>query len=192
MCRTCGVEYYSSIWTASPWSGVNSCYRATRLDTVARTANDCRRYSLRLELFMRFPVPQVMIIVLLIHTALGCCWHHAHQCATNCCDSPPAVVQACPCHTHQTPDRTLSHERPEGDHHRHEHNCDGDRCTFLRSEQSSEECVGRSLDVAFVFWDTSLGADSSIRPPCTGISNNPSSGCAPPIRSHLLLSVLLI
>ena len=157
-----------------------------------------RRHSFRLELCMRFPVPQVMIIVLLIHTALGCCWHHAHQCATSCCDSPPAVVKACPCQTHQAQDRILSHEhhdkneRPEGDHHRHEHNCDGDQCTFLRSEQSSEKWVERSLDVAFLSWDPSLREDSPIRPPCTGAADNPTLACAPPIRSHLLLSVLLI
>lgn len=147
---------------------------------------------------MQFPVSHITILVLVIHTAVGCCWHHAHECVTSCCDSPPVLAKGCPCETHQSEAHTRSHEQldkgeqPEGGRHRHEQDCDGDHCTFMRSERSSEECGEPSLDSTVLTWDASVQEDSLIRPQFVGVPDCPTSGPAPPIRSHLLLRVLLI
>ena len=38
-----------------------------------------RSRTLRLESFMRSPVPQIATIALVLHMGLGCCFHHAHH-----------------------------------------------------------------------------------------------------------------
>ena len=148
---------------------------------------------------MHFAVSQIMIIVLLIHSALGCCLYHAHQCNGNCSDSSTAIATVCPCESHPHEEHALLQSQhdvsthSEGDHHRHEHDCDGDHCTFVRSDRSPEECGERSIDATFLSWDASLQEGSPICAQFPGaLDCRPTSDSGPPVRSHLLLSVLLI
>ena len=150
------------------------------------------------EFRMRLPVPQITIVLLLIHTALGCCWHHAHECIAGCCDSQPVVENVCPCGSHEHEEQPSSQEpheddmHTEGDHDRHEHDCDGEHCTFVRSDRSPEECGEGSIDATFLSWDASLQEGNRICAPFRPALDYPTSHSGPPVRSHLLLGVLLI
>ena len=148
---------------------------------------------------MRFPIPQITIFVLVLHTALGCCWHHAHDCIAGCSDATTAVEHACPCESHEHDEHAPSEDdhrgegkRCEGDHHRHEHDCEGDHCTFVRSGRSSEERGERSFDTTFLALDDSAQEPSLISARSPQALDQPASNSGPPLRSHLLLGILLI
>ena len=138
---------------------------------------------------MRFPLPQITILLLLVHMAFGCCGHHAHACEIDCCAEPAARAEACACDTHQ-------HDGPaedsEGSDHGEQHHCAGDHCTFVSSQSSPEQIGEFELDVCpleFVVADVSVDLfrshfDRSFdqRISLAGIS----------LRTHLALRVLLI
>ncbi len=147
---------------------------------------------------MQSAVSQIMIIVLLVHAALGCCWHHAHECVSGCCDLPTAVVTACPCESHQHAERSASHEplddgmHSEGDNHHREHDCDGDHCTFVRSDRSPKERGERSIGDTSLSWNASAEEGSPIRAQFPLALDCPALDSGPSLRSHLVLGVLLI
>ena len=147
---------------------------------------------------MQFAVSQIMIMVLLIHSALGCCLHHSHTCNVNCGDSSTAIATACPCESHQLEEHALLEEQHNecthsaGEHHRHEHDCDGDHCTFVRSDQSREQCGKCSFDVPFFSWDASLQEGNRMGVRFSRVPGSLTSNSSPSVRSHLLLSILLI
>jgi len=147
---------------------------------------------------MRFPVSQLTIFVMLVHAALGCCLHHAHECEAGCGDSAVALGNECACESHEHEEHAGLLEQTgdgihsEGEHHRHDHDCDGIHCTFVRSDRSLYDYSGRLAGAAPFYWDVSLQSGNlnsarvfhALDCPC------PDSGL--PVRSHLLFSVLLI
>ena len=164
----------------------------------------------RLESTMKIPIPQLTTILLLVHMAFGCCWHHAHSCAVNCCETPSARAEVC-CDGHRHhglnsayDDRDRSDDdRRSNRHHRSEsapcdrstpdqHQCEGDRCSYVRSGRSPVEegqvCVLiPNLDAA----TTAIlrGNDSFVR---AGNIRQGGSAERPPLRLHLRFAVLLI
>lgn len=147
---------------------------------------------------MRFPVPQLAILMLLVHTALGCCSHQAHECEASCGDSVVALANECPDESHEHEDHSGLQKQPgdgihsEGDRHRHERDCDGIHCTFVRSDRSLGDHAGCSVDAAPLWWDASLQPGDRIYVPLLHALDCPSPHFRPAVRSHLLLSVLLI
>jgi hypothetical protein len=147
---------------------------------------------------MRFPVPQLAILVLLVHTALGCCLHFAHECEAGCGESVVAPANECPCESPDHEDHSGLQKQPgdgihsEGDHHRHERDCDGIHCTFVRSDRSLGDYKGRSADATPLWWGDSLQRGNRIYVPLLRAHDCPSPHSRPAVRSHLLLSVLLI
>ncbi len=161
------------------------------------------RGFLRLESYMRFPVPQISICVLLVHLLVGCCWHHAHTCDVNCCNQPAATARACACSSHQTAERHGDDAREHGhgstpaesEGDSHPHRCAGGHCTFLRSQRLAEQeadyyshplpCDPASL--------TSFDVQGMIAQSTQAFTlANQICEDGPPIRRHLLLNILVI
>ncbi len=136
--------------------------------------------------------------MLLVHTALGCCLHHSHTCEARCGDSVVAPANACPCESDEHEDHFGLQKQPsdgilsEGDHHCHERDCDGIHCTFVRSDRSLGDYSGCSVDAGPLWWDNSLQLGNRIDVLLLHAHDGPSPHSGPAVRSHLLLSVLLI
>ena len=145
----------------------------------------------RLESYVQFPIPQMTTFILLGHLGLGCCWHHAHTCTATCCESPAVTAGLCGCDVHAH-NETKHGQYGYSDDTRHRHQCDGDRCLFVRWEPSPDQkgelhfdlCP---LDVALsptkselIYSRQTCGQDHSLR----------DDGLR--LRAHLLFSVLLI
>ena len=156
----------------------------------------------RLESYMHFPAPQISLAVLLLHMMFGCCcWHHAHTCAMDCRSYPAATAEVCPCDAHHeehSADNNLCHHdqkddgAPRREHHSKPHQCTGGLCTFLRTEQSPEQ--NAKVSGGFLTIDAlALNREelTSAKTLTTAIAHRVWSDI-PPLRRHLLLSVLLI
>ena len=151
--------------------------------------------------------------LLLIHMVLGCCFHHAHACESECCPEPAAVSHSCDCHDNGvpemgTPELAVSElavselavselagnvgDLPQDGRDHHQHQCEGDQCRFVgvarASEQDHELNVHiRSLSLAVA----SHGSDAVGKTTVPGFDNSHSiSGFS--LRAHLRLRVLLI
>ena len=93
-----------------------------------------------LKWWIQVAVPQITTTILLVHMAIGCCWHHGHACVTGggrfarCAETPGCEA------THSAHDECgVEWESPAHDNHSdHEHRCEGNRCTFVRSKQTLE------------------------------------------------------
>ena len=150
----------------------------------------------RLEIYVQFAVPHITTILLVLHLAMGCCLHHAHQCVAYCCDAPGPVAEACPCDSHsdheEDHDATLAELASDAGGHQpsHQHRCEGDQCTFLRStgpvlgEMGEMQLSLNALDVL----PLSVGAG------CESHDARREAGASlrSPLRAHLLFSILLI
>jgi hypothetical protein len=157
-----------------------------------------QRASLRLDGFMRFAIPQLTTILLVFHVGLGCCWHHAHACVTHDGDTHTSA-QACPCEAedHELEHAHLAYELAGGapspcGHDRHEHQCEGDRCTFVRSKPASGQAAEWDLSTF------SIPAAATLReiPLSDSFASADAASArehaALPLRAHLLFGVLLI
>ena len=169
----------------------------------------------RLESYMQFPVPQITSIVLLAHMVLGCCWHHTHTCAMTRCDRPLGGVAASGCGIHAHDEIAPKHEQhaytpvsridvshsdvshidvgvTHNDDTPHPHRCGGDRCSFVRTEswpaQTGEFCFDLCPVDAALF----SAKPAWIRAHQTYSQGNWRCNDGPPVRAHLLFSVLLI
>lgn len=152
----------------------------------------------RLESYMQFPIPQITILMLLVHLGVGCCWHHGHTCPVNCYDLPAATADACPCGVqnhgaYASSNGLRCNDAPVlGDRGHREHPCDGGRCVFVRTDDSPDQLALFAnplcpMDVVSPHQDLARGhrrleaaADGSVCFAC------------PSLRLHLLLQVLLI
>jgi hypothetical protein len=147
---------------------------------------------------MRFAMPQITTLVLLVHMGLGCCWHHAHACAlpgfsTHAAfgavhdDGPPSESSHHPCDRHDRAGSSVPADQDE-----HKHPCEGDRCTFVRSKPASE--LDRDLDASACSAATNFASpEPLVLSPCllTQADLAPANRHGP-LRMHLLLRVLLI
>lgn len=148
---------------------------------------------------MTFPVPQLTTLVLLAHSLLGCCWHHAHACADECCPTPAPTAAACLCNEHQhphcQPDPEDGGQHPDHgpfphQHHDADHACQASRCTFLRTEVSPRLV---QAELASLLPLDSWRTIETPLPPLFRLEvDEPATLSAPPLRAHLLFGVLLI
>lgn len=150
----------------------------------------------RLESYVRFPIPHIATIALLLHLGLGCCWHHAHSCSSIFSESPAPMIEACGCNAHLDDHANQErHGQSEDVPHRDDHNphrncCDGQRCTFIWSESSSEQKGELRVDLCpldVALSTSQLSYSCQFPRPATSICDD-----GPPLRAHLLFSVLLI
>jgi hypothetical protein len=146
---------------------------------------------------MHFPIPQVTTLVLLAHSLLGCCWHHAHACAEACCADPAPMAASCACHSHP---REQVGEQVEGRRHsdgapsqngQDDHQCQGQRCTYTRTKSAAVPDPPRADGFRVVIAEGSHPASvndlrSAWRPASVDVVSEP------PLRAHLRFCVLLI
>lgn len=117
--------------------------------------------------------------LLLVHTLLGCCWHHAHECT-------PAVALgslSCP-FVH---DRLPSTDEPCGDS-QHEHRCLEDRCVLIRGDLSRTPV--RTIGAPCVFALVLSPPEGATIP--AAAHRLEFAGVAGSVRVHMLHQVLLI
>jgi hypothetical protein len=143
-----------------------------------------------MELTVRFPMPQIATVVLLVHMGLGCCWHHAHTVAAGCRASPALVAGACACGDHGQESENF----PEHDGGRdpHDHSCSGSRCTYVRHEHAPEQhgdfgSVLSRFDVTCSVQDLRGSSGHAVR-----LADPFGDHVGSPPRMHLLFGVLLI
>lgn len=151
----------------------------------------------RLESFVQFPVPQITTLALLVHAALGCCWHHGHACVPKVNASTPTAVGVCQGHFHcdshgrQGEDQSDDTSYPSDDDS-HDHQCEGSDCTFLATEASPEQRGELGFDLCP--FDSVASATASVALPLQPLSqaDHRDFYATAPLRAHLLFSVLLI
>lgn len=172
-----------------------SCLFALTWRLEKLTIERCR--VSRLESFVQFPIPQITTLALLVHAAIGCCWHHGHACVPKGNGSVAKAVGVCQGHLHcgshghegERQSDDTSHPSDDGSH---EHQCEGSDCNFVLSDQSPEERGELSHDV-FPFDSTSAATTSEsllLRPYFQ--ANHDGFAASAPLRAHLLFGVLLI
>jgi hypothetical protein len=122
-------------------------------------------------------VSPLIATLLAVHTVLGCCWHHRHDC-TEACDSHPSVASA---HDHG----------PDSDHadHHGRHECKGGFCVFIRSAKATADgptsrLVSVPLAPAF--------CDAVVLSHAASVAIVNPDDLQPPVRRHLLCQVMLI
>jgi hypothetical protein len=139
---------------------------------------------------MQAAVNLILLLSMLAHGASGCCWHHAH--------APRDVGAASAAHPH------LCHCAEEhgqsceenGEHHRQtpqSDECDEGECVFVRpatsdvvnADSSASAAVVDCYDIAILPYVDHPMLSRTAR-------DEYRRGLSPPLRAHLLLSVLLI
>jgi hypothetical protein len=113
---------------------------------------------------------------LLTHLLLGCCWHHAHGCATQLAS---ADHDDHPCGSHEQP----------GTRHHDQHLCQQAKCVFIRSTHGELTVTPRCSWPAPAL--TTPGVDlTGGRFP--GPSFLPACAAVRTLRVHLVHQILLI
>ena len=140
----------------------------------------------------------ILTAAVLAHAIFGCCLHHAHSCEADCCDTASANVDACPCSGHEEPNDTVgvvSLVQPDGSDqepfHQGPHRCEGDKCSFARTESSPDAGslnAGEFLDVLAL---PAISLERITDAPAAATSFKPDAVSGTP-RRHLVLAVLLI
>jgi hypothetical protein len=134
---------------------------------------------------MHAAISSLISTILLLHAVLGCCWHHAHDCA-----GKAVAVEGCACH-HACPNHQSSGDEPApATPCPAERDCPG-VWTYLPTERTQFELplLPTLLDALPT---PSALADTS--PPATPAWLDAlfCTGAAPHVRLHLAQSVLLI
>ena len=134
-------------------------------------------------------ISNLTVVAVIMHALLGCCWHHAHDCARAC----PGTLSAE--HEHASGQAVVcdgDHQPGHSDHGRsHSCKCDGVRCALVASPPSKAPSVGAP-------WYRGAGPAAIL--PAAGLSPQRGTlarvddgGPRPPsVRPHLLHQVLLL
>jgi hypothetical protein len=151
---------------------------------------------------MQFALPQLTSIVLLVHLGLGCCWHHAHACVpggTVCSVAvEPYPLSAGHQHDGLHPDDSRHADGetacPPDGQNGHDHECEGDRCTFVRSKSSLEQVDDSTAHAILAVHMPAAMAGDVVQLDQVSLTYSGESPGAPslPLRAHLLFRVLLI
>lgn len=136
---------------------------------------------------MRKIVHSLTLLLVLYHTLVGCCWHHAHgEGQATRADSSHHV--ACCGHSHEGHDHGRDPSNPPDGN---DSGCDHGPCVFLVPPtgdgvgMTDQVAAGKGLCVD-LFHGGILPAD------CCDISESPPPSGGPPLRLHLVNQILLI
>lgn len=134
---------------------------------------------------MRTLFSSLLAASLLIHAAIGCCWHHAHESA--CGDESPLASAAEADYDHHHGDSADGH-RSHGPCKDQSH-CHG-MCNYLPAQKSQidKSRVHVALDFAASTKDV---CRAQVAPLC--VAEGSQEFCSrPPLRLHLFYQILLI
>ena len=125
--------------------------------------------------------------LLAVHTVLGCCGHHAHRCA-EACDAETIVATASPL-DHDCEHAVEISCHAQG-HEHHGHECLGNTCVFLgalKTQLSKTTVLGVNAPAVLA-----SSANQAAFYPEFVRTHESLDAPMPPLRRHLLCSVLLI
>ncbi len=149
---------------------------------------------------MRFPLPHITTLVLLVHMGFGCCWHHEHSSAVACDGGHHAL--GVPSHDDHDQSHDDTFHADHADHHSPAHSphepdrpcsndCDDSHCVFLRIDQALDLQGGTSVG----------SASCAAVTPCDHLPSHALAGHVldawqrvqgTGLRAHLTFQVLLI
>lgn len=124
-------------------------------------------------------------LAMLAHVLVGCCWHHEHSCSaplTGIAVTAAAKgdAHACKCPHHSETEEPASPEHDKGP-------CGEDRCVTAFRDSGPESCSQESLPVMV----TEVIPTSGRINLCV-VAAPAQQSLIPPLRTHLLLQILLI
>lgn len=138
------------------------------------------------------------VLTMLLHSALGCCWHHEHACCwTAVCDGHARAAQEDghdhhgSCSHDQSAERESTPSDGKGKQSPHRQRCEGDTCVYVRSDDVQKielplRPCGHWLALLTKSAESYTGAGFSR----LAVENYSATG--PPLRTHLLYQILLI
>lgn len=141
---------------------------------------------------MRSVLSITVAAIIILHSVLGCCWHHAHE--SKACSAVESKVDvaagACGCrhHGHTAPRPASAPDKGESEHPDHRP-CD-EKCDFVgtgRFEQA--DSTGVRLVESLTTIDEPVIVPATLGMQVERIADPVSP---PPVRRHLLLRLLLI
>jgi hypothetical protein len=123
--------------------------------------------------------------LLAVHAVLGCCWHHGHRCAPEG-GGVGSVAASHTCETHAThPGAAVD---SHGDQHQGRHECRGGTCTFVGPTRENPHELPLQITAAA----PGLCSDRRVVDSAARQEFCPDDAVVPPLRQHLVFSVLLI
>ena len=122
----------------------------------------------------------IVASLLLAHSILGCCWHHAHECMGSLAAGSLSLDELA--HRHSGADGERC------DHSDHQHQCLGDRCVYVRGDVSRISDSTATIASVFSPELPPTSADEAL----TSWRISHERVAAVPLRVHLLHQVLLI
>ena len=135
---------------------------------------------------MRLFVSNLTAAMLLIHSLIGCCWHHGHACAER---QETVAIHADCCHDHDGE----SHDDNEAParHHNCELKCQG-VCTYLPTQKIviDAQQLLNSIDYVAVVLATANSYSASAA--SFWERSRVTRASKPPLRLHLLHQVILV
>jgi hypothetical protein len=156
---------------------------------------------MRLESFVRIRTPHISIATLLLHTVLGCCWHHGHD-GTKACDDIAAhnsealqgTASACfhnhlaVAHLQASGPLAANHQHSDRIPAPHDSTCDEPSCVFVRADSSPViNLVAESSYSPAAMLCFAAGARDGWIEEVAQVRL-----AATPLRPHLLYQILLI
>lgn len=134
---------------------------------------------------MRAVFSSLVAASLLIHAAIGCCWHHAHdaECGNEACAEQTASTDG---GQHDDCDSSSGH----GDHHAPcKGHCEG-TCHYLSVQKTQVEVIAPHLPLDFA---AVIPATCDVHVAAlVHAERSYESVAEPPLRLHLLHQILLI
>jgi hypothetical protein len=142
-------------------------------------------------------ITTILTATMLAHAAFGCCMHHAHACATGCCDTSTAVGDTCsdcPCNTHDDCGPALAGHSNGGEEqapHHAPHRCEGDRCNFVLTGSSTAGNSQIAVDSLVVLTQPASPIQQIAELTVAAVPSARDVASST-LRLHLVLAVLLI
>lgn len=108
-------------------------------------------------------IVSVILLPMLVHSILGCCWHHAHSACDLPCEHSTAESHAGHRHAHdQCPENRDTSAPPRSEHNE---SCDDVRCVYLAAEPVQNAlALDRQLPVAALDSCCILIFDATVTP----------------------------
>jgi hypothetical protein len=128
-----------------------------------------------------------MSVFLVLHTVLGCCWHHAHACTQECATT--CSVESPDAHEEAACDHDYASSQDDGHQHHSQHDCQGQRCIFLHLAGRGLHGLSLQPQLAIV-----CCLPQSERPLDVAANGSyfATDALLPPLRLHLAHHVLLL
>lgn len=136
---------------------------------------------------MRKIVHSLTLLLVLYHSLVGCCWHHAHgEEQAPRTDASDDVT--CCGHSHQGHDHG---REPSEAPSRNDTGCEHGKCVFFVPPTADVAGIADSVATSNGLYSDVL-QDGIVRSKCSDVRESPPCSARPPLRLHLVNQILLI